>query len=68
MAGLVQLSTDDLLAAEVTLANVVKAMAVEYEKSQGKWPRNWMQKHVNERATLINARKILIDRAEAAIG
>lgn len=41
-------------------------MAAECNASMDKWPRDWMQKHVNERAAIIKVRNILIDRAEAA--
>jgi hypothetical protein len=60
------LTVENLLDAELTLSILVNAMALEYSKYGKDWKRDWMQKHVNDRATLIRARSILIDRAEAA--
>lgn len=60
-----QVRCDDLLAAETTLHKLHDQMAAECKAGMDKWPRDWMQKHVNERACLIKARQILIDRAEA---
>ena len=56
----------DLLAAETTLKALTDLMHAEYVASDNKWPRDWMQNHVNERAAIIKVRNILISRAEAA--
>lgn len=52
-----------LFIAEGILSDLCHTMDEEYKNSGASWSRDWMQKHVNERATLINARKILLDRA-----
>jgi len=56
----------DLLAAETTLKALHDQMAAECQAGMDKWPRDWMQNHVNERAAIIKVRNILISRAEAA--
>jgi hypothetical protein len=53
-----------LLDAEATLAQLIKQMQQEYAASEGKWPRDWMQKHVNDQAAIIKVRNILLDRVE----
>jgi hypothetical protein len=60
-------SCSDLLAAETTLKSLHDQMAAECQAGMDKWPRDWMQKHVNERACIIKARQILIDRAPDAL-
>ncbi len=54
------------MAAESTLKLLTDQMAEECKENMSKWPRDWMQKHVNDRAAIIKARTILIDRAESA--
>lgn len=56
---------DDLLSAETTLRQLTEKMAAECQAGMETWPRDWMQKHVNERAAINKARLILLDRAEA---
>lgn len=55
-----------LLDADEILGKVLSEMEAEFQKDGLNWPRNWMQKHVNDRAALIQCRRILIDRAEAS--
>lgn len=60
------MKAEELLVAEFILGELNKDLAAEFEQRIGvEWPRNWMQKHVNDRATIIRARQILIERAEA---
>lgn len=56
---------DDLLAAETTLKRLTDAMAEDCKKNMAGWPRNWMQKHVNDRSAIIKVRQILIELAAA---
>ena len=55
----------DLLAAADTLAALSRQMAEEYQNGGSSWPRDWMQKHVNDRAALLKAREVLTSRIEA---
>ena len=57
-------ASNDLLAAELALAKVTEQMAEDFQEHGDGWPRDWMQKHSDDRATLIKARNILLDRAE----
>ncbi len=56
----------DLLAAETTLKRLGDEMASEFVKHSDYWPRDWMEKHAKDRQVLIDARRVLIERAEAA--
>jgi len=55
----------DLLAAERILFNLSRQMADEYQKGGSKWPLDWMQKHIDDRAAIIKVREFLIDRADS---
>ena len=54
----------DLLAAESALAVVTKQMADDFQAHGRCWPRGWMQKHIEDRNSLIKARNILLDKVE----
>lgn len=55
----------DVLAAETTLGKICNAMEKDFTRNGTTWPRAWMQKHTMDRKTLIEARRILIEKAEA---
>jgi len=57
-------SMSDLLAAETALAKITKQMGDDFQAHGDTWPRDWMHKHSQDRAVLIKARNILLDRAE----
>jgi len=52
----------EMFEAQETIGAVLAQMAAEYQSSGGHWPPDVMQKHTDERATLIRARNILLDR------
>lgn len=54
----------EMLDAETILENVNNEMEKEFQESGKNWPRDWMVKHVQDRATLLKARQILIDRCK----
>lgn len=56
------LAAPALLAADETLGALSAQMHREYEASGGKWPRDWMQKHVNERSAIQTVRLLILNR------
>jgi hypothetical protein len=54
----------DIITAESVLADLTAEMAVEFENGGKDWPRDWMQKHANDRMALLKARNVLIERGE----
>lgn len=54
----------ELLAAKTTLTKLTEVMAEDCQKNMNGWPRDWMQKHINDRAAIIKVSQILIDLAE----
>ena len=65
-AGEAGANLTDVLAAELTLEKVGKQMADDFQSNGKDWPRPWMIKHAEDRKILIEARRVLIERAEAA--
>jgi hypothetical protein len=56
----------DLLEAESILTTLSEQMAAEYQQAGKEWKRDWMQKHVNDRAAIMAARRVLLDRIQAS--
>lgn len=50
-----------LLAAELTLQAVEREMAADFASAGTTWPREWMQKHADNRVALNKTRMILLD-------
>jgi len=54
-----------LLAADQVLDDICKRMAGEFQADGTRWPREWMEKHSGDRATLILARTALLSLFQA---
>ncbi len=58
--------TSRLLVGDSVLEDVALEMAAEFQRDGVTWDHERMQKHTNDRATILRARSVLVSRAEAS--
>ncbi len=55
------------LFAEQVVDSLLRDMEIQFQTEGDDFPRDMMQKHVNERAALITTKKMLLDQVERLV-